>query len=149
MLLTYLGTIDPVYSSARPQSMRSFALSSLQRHHFLKYVIPVVSLDTTTTVSDRSTLAAQGRQIERWGGYIGGSLVAAMVLGADEEVLEEDKKKTLWSIVTITKSQTMQSISAPSEKKTSERHTYLCHCYKLRCQFEQFQMLKQQQNTQA
>ena len=44
-------------------------------------------------------------------------LVAAVVPGADEEVLEEDEKMALWSIVTPTKS--------PSEGEASDRCTYL------------------------
>ena len=53
------------------------------------------------------------------------ALVAAMVPGVDK-VLEEDEI-ALWFIATTIKSQAIQSISAPSERKTSEKCTYLCH----------------------
>ena len=46
-------------------------------------------------------------------GYIIDALVAAVVPGADEEVLKEDEELALWFIVTTTKSQAIQSISVP------------------------------------
>ena len=81
MVLTYLGTLNTVYSSARPQIMGSSIVSSLP--HFLKTVVPDVTFDTTIVDSDRS--AAQGRQIvggqekgrvemKGRGGYTGGRL---------------------------------------------------------------------------
>jgi len=63
MVLTYLGTLDPVYSSIRPQIMWSSVVSSLPDiYHFLKIIVHVVSSSTTTTSSDQSALVAQGRQ---------------------------------------------------------------------------------------
>ena len=80
--------------------------------------------DTITIASDRSALAAQGRQTTcgHGGGHIDikgrgptlvDVLVAAVVLRASEEVLEEDGEMALWFIATIAKSQAIQSISAP------------------------------------
>ena len=44
MVLIYLGTLDTVYSSARPQIIGSSIVSSLP--HFLKTVVPDVTFDT-------------------------------------------------------------------------------------------------------
>ena len=60
MVLTYLGTLDPVYSSARSQIMGSSVMSFLPKTSFLKTVVPEGTFDTTTTTLDRSALAAQG-----------------------------------------------------------------------------------------
>jgi len=40
-------------------------------------------------------------------------LVAAVVPGADEEVLKEDEEMALWFIATTAKNQAIQSIGAP------------------------------------
>ena len=45
MILTYLGTLDNVYSSPRPQIIWSFVVSSQLETSFLKNVIPAVSPD--------------------------------------------------------------------------------------------------------
>ena len=43
-VLIYLGTLNPVYSSAKPHIMGSCAVSSLPKiYHFLKYVVPGMS----------------------------------------------------------------------------------------------------------
>ena len=55
------------------------------------------------------------------------ALEVAVALKADKEVLEEDEKMAMWFITTTVKSQAIQSINAPSEKKTSEKCIRLCH----------------------
>jgi len=54
-----------------------------------------VSPDTTTATSDRSALPAQRRQPRGEEVILVDVLVTAVVLGADEEVLEEDKEIAL------------------------------------------------------
>ena len=53
--------------------------------------------------------------------------MAAVVPGADKEVLEEDEEMALWFIVTTVKSQAIRSTSAPSEREANERCIRLCH----------------------
>ena len=90
-----LGYLNPVYSSAKPQIMGSCAVSSLPEiYHFLKYVVPGMSPDTTTAVSDWSALAAQERQPRDEGATLVDILVATVVPGADEEVLDENEEMT-------------------------------------------------------
>ena len=73
IVLTYLGTLDPVYSPAKPEIMgssvvsflpeTSFVVSFLSETSFLEDCCVIeVTPDTTTTASNRSVLAAQGRQ---------------------------------------------------------------------------------------
>ena len=68
-----LGTLDPIYSSARTQIMGSSAVSSLiMTFHFPKNVVPALSPDTTATTLDQSALATQRRQTMGRGGYTNG-----------------------------------------------------------------------------
>jgi len=55
--------------------------------------------------------------MEGRGGYTSGALEVAVVPRADEEVLE-DEQMALWFIATTAKSQAIQNISDPSERKT-------------------------------
>jgi len=53
MVLTYLGTLNPAYSSAWPLIIGSSDVSSLPAtFHFLKNVIPAVSPYITTATLD-------------------------------------------------------------------------------------------------
>jgi len=73
MVLTYLGTLDPAYSSARPQIMGSSAVSSLaETYHFLKNVISAPPPAHSTDSQDHSALATQQWQSTGRGGYSGG-----------------------------------------------------------------------------
>ena len=58
----HLGTLDPVYSSARLHIMGSSVVSSLLQTSLLKSVISEVTSDTSIIVSDQSASAAQRRQ---------------------------------------------------------------------------------------
>ena len=76
MVLTYLGTLDPIYSSGRLQIMRRCVVSTLQEtYHFLKNAITEVMSDITTTASNRSAGWRGGRpDMEGRGGNTGGRL---------------------------------------------------------------------------
>ena len=85
MILAYLSTLDPVYSSARPQIIGALLWAPYRKHHFLKAAIPDVIADTTTATLDGCALVAQGRQttggrggdcvnMKGKGGYTGGRL---------------------------------------------------------------------------
>jgi len=152
MVLIYLGILDPDYSSARPQIMGSFDVSSLLETQLSEEYRSCGVTWQYYVASDRSVLADQGRQIEgRWGYTLVDVLVAIVVPRADEEVLEDDEEMALWSIVTTAKRQSIRSISAHSKGENNERCTYLYDSsgWAVRRPFKQFQMFQQQQNTQA
>ena len=58
MILAYLSTLDPVYSSARPQIIGALLWAAYRKHHFLKASIPDVIADTTTATLDGCALVA-------------------------------------------------------------------------------------------
>ena len=127
-------------------------LSSLsETYHFLKTVVHTVTSDTTTTVSDRSTLAAQGGRSlvvaeevvvtwrdegTHWWRFSGHSDTRG-----DEEVLEEQEEMALWFIVTTVKSRPYE-VAVPLLKGKPVRgaHVFATFLYdnQLRSQFEQF-----------
>ena len=131
MVLTYLGTLDPVYSSAKPQIMRSSTVNS-RRHHFLKIVVPEVIADTIIATSNRSALAPRGRQIAEvvltWRAEVAtlmDTLVVAVVPEGDKEVFEEDEEMGILSIATTVRSQTIQKYQCPILKEKPARGAHI------------------------
>ena len=156
MVLT-LGILDHIYSSVRPQIMRNPIVSSLPETllsedcrscgviwHYYNNLRLICTRSSGEATAEEAVLKWKDE-----GSTLVDVLMAAVLLGADEEVLEEDEV-ALSSIITTTKTQTIQSISASFWRESQRECTFsvtLPNDKQLWCQFEQFQMFQQQQNT--
>jgi len=138
MVLT-LGILDHVYSSVRPQIMRNPIVSSLPETllsedcrscgviwHYYNNLRLICTRSSGEATAEEAVLKWKDE-----GSTLVDVLMAAVLLGADEEVLEEDEV-ALSSIITTTKTQTIRSISASFWRESQRECTYLCYSSKWR-----------------